>query len=71
MAVTSSDVAVTTTGSDGQVSTSTVATTVPVSESGGSSAGSDAPSSTEGLAVQHTAAPLGIIAAAGVAALLL
>lgn len=69
--VTSSDVTLTTTGSDGQATTTAVPTTVPVSESGDGSS-TEAPSSTgEGGAAQHTAAPLGIIAAAGVAALLL
>ncbi|RYP34686.1 hypothetical protein DL767_004132 [Monosporascus sp. MG133] len=66
VALTSSDVTITTTNSEGQTQTTAVPTTVPVSEE-------DAGATTEpgNLAAQHTAGPVAILAAAGMAAALL
>ncbi|RYP27249.1 hypothetical protein DL766_006461 [Monosporascus sp. MC13-8B] len=66
VAATSSDVTITTTNPEGQTETTAVPTTVPVSEDGdGETANPD------NLAAQHTAGPVAIMAAAGMAAALL
>ncbi|RYP88203.1 hypothetical protein DL769_000301 [Monosporascus sp. CRB-8-3] len=66
VAATSSDATITTTNSEGQTETTTVPTTVPVSEGG------DGQTTDPGnLAAQHTAGPVAIMAAAGMAAALL
>ncbi|RYP03808.1 hypothetical protein DL765_010383 [Monosporascus sp. GIB2] len=66
VAATSSDVTITTTNSQGQTETTAVPTTVPVSEGGDGET-----TNPDNLAAQHTAGPVAIMAAAGMAAALL
>ncbi|RYP54223.1 hypothetical protein DL768_001002 [Monosporascus sp. mg162] len=69
VALTSSDVTITTTNSEGQTETATVPTTVPVSEDAAGE--TTEPAEPANLAAQHTAGPVAIMAAAGMAAALL
>ncbi|RYP05613.1 hypothetical protein DL764_003674 [Monosporascus ibericus] len=63
----SSDVTITTTNAEGQTQTTVVPTTVPASEEDGA----DETTDPGNLAAQHTAGPVAIMAAAGMAAALL